>query len=232
MQVADTVLVGDGSTTAEDVTRFSAKAWTDASYEIKDESDGGDSDVDSGEDSDELEADSDDAGASRCAVCLVPLDRISSNFRHLAALLPLSSSSRDRNSTFVCSSGTQAVVPACRGRRDAQIGNLGRGRRNANKASETAERAAELAKLKKKQDALSAKKNEETYKRLTAQVCSAHVSSHAHGSPSTTATGYAMTWVLVCRRAQKTQPIRSSAVRRKPSATAVLSRCRRRRTCL
>ena len=43
---------------------------------------------------------------------------------------------------------------------------LGRGRRNANKASETAERAAEMADLKRKQDALSEKKNQETYARL------------------------------------------------------------------
>lgn len=48
--------------------------------------------------------------------------------------------------------------------------NLGRGRRTANKASETAEHQAELAELKKKQDALSVAKNEETYKRLTSKV--------------------------------------------------------------
>lgn len=48
--------------------------------------------------------------------------------------------------------------------------NLGRGRRNAARAADTAEHAAAIAERKRKQDALSKKKNEETYKRLTAQV--------------------------------------------------------------
>eukprot|EP00892_Ulva_mutabilis_P009240 jgi/Ulvmu1/6689/UM030_0020.1 len=48
--------------------------------------------------------------------------------------------------------------------------NLGRGRRNAARAADTAEHAAAIAERKRKQDALSKKKNEETYKRLTAQA--------------------------------------------------------------
>jgi hypothetical protein len=58
----------------------------------------------------------------------------------------------------------------CRSRENIPNENLGRGRRTANKQSETAEHLAELAELKRKQDALSAKKNDETYKRLTSKV--------------------------------------------------------------
>jgi hypothetical protein len=57
----------------------------------------------------------------------------------------------------------------CRTRENEQGQNLGRGRRNANQ-SEASERAADLAELKRKQEALSEKKNQETYKRLTAPV--------------------------------------------------------------
>lgn len=53
--------------------------------------------------------------------------------------------------------------------------NLGRGRRNAARAADTAEHAAAIAERKRKQDALSTKKNEETYKRLTAQVCAPRI---------------------------------------------------------
>ena len=59
-QIADTVLVGSGDGGAlEEVTRFCPSAWTDASYEIKEESDeaeGSDSVV-------EMDVDSDDDGA-------------------------------------------------------------------------------------------------------------------------------------------------------------------------
>lgn len=72
----------------------------------------------------------------------------------------------------VCDSGTTppsiTVWAFCR--ENGPDPNLGRGRRNAARAADTAEHAAAIAERKRKQDALSKKKNEETYKRLTAQV--------------------------------------------------------------
>lgn len=156
VQVADSVLVAAGGGAPEVLTRFSAADWNAVSYEVKSEAEGSGSEGSDMEASDVEEMLRD---PKRCAAhCASP---------HFNTGPPRGSRGVESRDIY-----QEALLSALRGRRSLENRdqNLGRGRRTANKASETAEHQAELAELKKKQDALSVAKNEETYKRLTSKV--------------------------------------------------------------